>query len=75
MSATVNPLPLGGGEVKAPKRKLNLRDRGSVYWEGAPMSPDDSALFKAISRPSGDRVLVYAGGLVLAVALLWTLLG
>lgn len=39
------------------------------------MPPEDSALLKQISRPSGDRVLVYAGGLLLAVALLWTLLG
>ena len=38
------------------------------------MSPEDAARLHAISRPSGDRVLLYLGGLVLAVALLWTLL-
>lgn len=39
------------------------------------MPPDDFALPKATRRPSSDRVLVYAGVLLLALTLLWTLLG
>lgn len=56
------------------KKNFNLRAGGSVSSAGAPMSPEDAARLHAISRPSGDRVLLYLGGLVLAVALLWTLL-
>ena len=65
----------GAPDMMAPKRKLNLRDGGLVYREGALMPPDDFALPKATRRPSSDRVLVYTGGLLLALALLWTLLG
>lgn len=39
------------------------------------MPSDDFALPKATRRPSKDRVLTYTGILLLAVALLWTLLG
>jgi len=39
------------------------------------MPLDHLALPKATRKPSGYRVLVYIGGVLLAVALLWTLLG
>lgn len=59
----------------AQERTFNLRAGGAVYREGAPMPLDHLALPKATRKPSGDRMLVYIGGVLLAVALLWTLLG
>ena len=39
------------------------------------MPSDESTLLKQLSKPTNDRVLIYTGILLLAVALLWTLLG